>query len=488
MSLAINTNVSALTALYNLNQTEPALQTAIQRLSSGLRINSAADDPAGLIISDHLQSQIGGLNQAINNAQNGANLIKTAEAALGQVSSLLDSINQLAVNAANTGVNDTNMVQADQSQIQSAIQSIDSIATQTQFADKNLLDGTSGVTSNVTNTADIAGISIGSAFDGYQTASGNVTMTVTTAAARASANGSSAVVSYGSLSSTIGTSGTIVINGASIAVSSTDTVQSLLDKINAVTQQTGVTANYDSTNQVIDLAQSNYGANFKIVESESGTFIFGTAGTSVVGTNAVVSASAQAMVNGTATTETVTFTGGVNSTDSGLLVKDSAGNSILLTEVGNSTSTSNATVGSVTTGSVQFQVGANSGQTVNISLGNVQTNQLGTTAVAGLNLRTINVTTAQGASDAMQVVQQALTQVDTLRAKMGAFETDILNSNVQSLGIAVQNLSASESQIRDANIPQEVMNMTKYSILQQSGISVLAQANSLPQALLKLLP
>lgn len=487
MSLTINTNVSALTALYNLNQTEPALQTAIQRLSSGLRINSAADDPAGLIVSDHLQSQIGGLNQAINNAQNGANLIKTAEAALSQVSSLLDSINQLAVNAANTGVNDSNMVQADQTQIQSAIQSIDSIATQTQFADKNLLDGTSGVTSNVVNTADIAGISIGGTYDGYQTTSGNVTMSVSTAATRAAVTGSSAVVSYGALSSTIGSSGTIVINGQSISVSSTDTVQTLLDKINGVTSQTGVTANYDTTNKVIDLSQQNYGSNFKIVESESATFLFGTLGTSVVGANAVVSVSAKAMVNGTATTETVTFTGGTNSTDSGLLVKDSYGNSILLTEQGN-TSTGSVAVGSVTAGTVQFQVGANSGQTVSISLGNVQTNQLGTTAVSGLDLRTINVTTAQGASDAMQVVQQALSQVDTLRAQMGAFETDILNSNVQSLGIAVQNLSASESQIRDANIPQEVMNMTKYSILQQSGISVLAQANSLPQALLKLLP
>src|SRR5689334_19201028 len=145
MGLQINTNVTAMTALRNLTNVSGQVASSIEKLSSGLRINSAADDPAGLIISEGLRAQIGGLNQAISNSQDATNVIKTAEGALNQVSSLLDNIRQLAVHAANTGVNDQVAVQADQTQISSAISSIQRIAEQTQFGQKHLLDGTSGI-------------------------------------------------------------------------------------------------------------------------------------------------------------------------------------------------------------------------------------------------------------------------------------------------------------------------------------------------------
>src|SRR3989454_6382645 len=124
MSLRINTNVTALNALRNLDATSSSVATSIERLSSGLRINRSADDPAGLIISEGLRAQVDGLNQAISNSQEAGNVIKTAEGALGSVNDLLRNVRTLAVHAANTGVNDQVAVQADQTQIASAISSI----------------------------------------------------------------------------------------------------------------------------------------------------------------------------------------------------------------------------------------------------------------------------------------------------------------------------------------------------------------------------
>src|SRR5215468_3265929 len=185
MSLRINTNVTAINALRNLEQTSSSVSTSIERLSSGLRINRAADDPAGLIISEGLRAQIDGLQQSISNAQDASNLVKTAEGGLTEVNSLLRSIRQLAVHAANTGVNDANAVQADQNQIKSALDSIDRIASQTQFGTKRLLDGTSGITSAVVDTTNVAGIYIGGTFNGAATQSGDVSFTINAAATRA---------------------------------------------------------------------------------------------------------------------------------------------------------------------------------------------------------------------------------------------------------------------------------------------------------------
>src|SRR5215468_5042405 len=185
MSLRINTNVTALNALRNLDATTGAVSTSIERLSSGLRINTAADDPAGLIISEGLRSQVDGLNQAISNSQDANNLIKTAEGGLTEVNTLLRSIRQLAVHAANTGVNDVNAVQADQTQIKSALDSIDRIASQTQFGTKRLLDGTSGITAAVVDTTNVTGIYIGGTFNGAATQSGDVSFTINAAATRA---------------------------------------------------------------------------------------------------------------------------------------------------------------------------------------------------------------------------------------------------------------------------------------------------------------
>jgi flagellin len=396
----------------------------------------------------------------------------------------LQSINQLAVAAANTGANDPTAVQADQTQISSAIQSIDRIVSDTQYGSKKLLDGTSGVTSVVTNTTDLGGISIGGTFAGQATVAGNVTVHVTTAASFATSAGAATYASTTSLISqvnggTTGTGGTIVINGQSIQVSASDTVQTMIDKINNISSTTGVSAQFVSgaSGGHIELDQTNYGSNFNINYSESSTIL--GAQTFVSGANAV----AAVTVGGV----TATFTGGQSTGASGLQLTDSSGNSILLTEAGNTNLSTAAVVGTVSQGSLTFQIGANAGQNVSISIGNMASTQLGNTVVAGQSLNTIDVTTAQGAQNAIQIVQQALSQVSVLRAQLGSFQDNTLNSTINALGITSENLTASQASIADANVAQEVVNMTQNSILQQAGMSVLAQANQEPQMVLKLL-
>ena len=496
MGLQINTNISALNSLRNLQNVNNAVSSSIQKLSSGLRINEAADDPAGLIISEGLRAQVDGLNQAISNSQEAGNVIKTAEGALSTVSDLLRNVRTLAVHAANTGVNDQVAVQADQTQIQSAISSIQRIAEQTQFGAKKLLDGTSGTTASVVDTKSVAGASIGSTFGGVSTQSGPVTITVNNAATRAASVGTATYASINASISTvngttIGSGGSVVLNGQSISVSGSDTVQTLINKINNLSGATGVSANFTFGNGSgsVVLTQQSYGGNYKIDEAESANLIL-TGATNTVsasGLNATITVQAQTLVNGVVQTTTSVFSGGRSAGDSGLRAKDNYGNSILLTEAGNSTTTSGDGAINVTAGAVQFQVGANAGQTVSTSLGNIRATNLGNTSVAGSNLSLIDVTTQIGADNALKIADEAIGQVSQLRANLGAFQKNTLQSTIQYLGVGVENLQASTSQIRDTNVASEVVNLTKNQIIQQAATSVLAQANSAPQQVLALL-
>jgi flagellin len=497
MGLQINTNVTAIDALRNLDNVSNQVSSSIEKLSSGLRINTAADDPAGLVISNALQAQISGLNQAVSNSQDATNLIQTAEGGLSSISSLLNNIRTLAVHAANTGVNDATATQADQAQISSAIGSVQRIAEQTQFGDKNLLDGSSGISASVVDTTDVAGINIGGTYGGVATQNGTVNITVNNAASRAYVGGG-ANATYASVNASLstvnggstGSGGSIVINGQTITAGGSDSVQSLVNAINNLSGTTGVAADFTFANASgsIELTQQSYGSNFQINESESNTLLAGTAGTLTAGLNATVTVTASGLVNGVVTAVISTFVGGQGVGTSGLQVSDNEGNSILLTEAGNGlSSATQTTIGTITAGAVQFQIGANAGQTVSVSLGNVTAANLGNTTLAGQNLSTINVTTAQGATNAINIADQAISQVSTLSANLGAFQDYTLGSAINYLGISSENLSASESQIQDTDVAAEVTNLTKEQIIQQAATSVLAQANSDPQGVLRLL-
>lgn len=466
-----------MTALQNVSNTGDQLSQSITRLSTGLRINSAADDPAGLISANNFKAQITGVTQAMKNSQDAINYVKTAEGALSEVSNLLNSARGLAVAAGNNGTLTSSQIQANQAQLTSLVSSITRIANTTQYGTKKLLDGSSGVASSVTDGTKLTQLNIGGTLGGQAvTANSAVTVTVNAASTKATLDS----VDYGADdTAVVANPGAFTLNGVTISTLGTDTVTNVRDKINAVSQQTGITATTDGSG-VIHMSSVGYGSNAKINLADStGAIASGGAGfTAVAGTDG----NATVKVNGVSTL----FTASRNGND-GLTFSDSDGNTFSVTDAGNSATVQNATVGEVVVGTSQFQIGANSGQTTSLSLGNFAASQLGAGAVTGLSMNNLDLTTASGASSAIQVIDKAIDQVSKARGDMGNFQTNVLQANIASLGTAEQNMTATVSSIEDVDVASEMTNYTKLQILQQAGMSVLSQANSAPQAVLKLL-
>ncbi|MDW8105918.1 MAG: flagellin [Armatimonadota bacterium] len=493
MSLRINTNMSALNALRNVERAAEGFSRSIEKLASGLRINRAADDPAGLIRSEDLRAQIAGLEQAIMNSQDAANLVKTAEGALEEIHTLLRSMRQLAVASGNTGTNDLTALQANQNQILSAIDSINRIASQTQFGTKKLLDGTAGVSSVVTDATRLGGIFFTGSVRGrvgtaapqdYAVGTGAVTVEVTQTAMRAVYTGD---VNYASIDALIGTAGTVVINGVSFTTDGNETIGNFINRINAASNVTGVTADLVASGNDLQvrLRTVEYGRNFRIELSDAQGLIIDGGGTaSEQGRNAIARVT---ITNSNNNQVVITFEGGRSATDSGLRLTDEKGNVILLTERGNTELTTAAAVARTTAGQLEFQIGANAGQVARLSINNVSAQRLGQGVVASKSLADIDVTKAGGAEEAIKIIDAAIQQISKLRGDMGAFQKNVLESNMRSLAIAKENLTATESAIRDTNFAEEISRFTRFQILQQAGMSVLGQANFAPQAVLQLI-
>lgn len=494
MSLRINTNLSALNALRNVERASDNFGRSIEKLASGLRINRSADDPAGLIRSEDLRAQIVGLEQAIANSQDAANLIKTAEGALDEMHNLLRSMRQLAVASGNTGTNDLTALQANQNQIASAFDSINRIAAQTQFGTKKLLDGTAGTTAVVTDFTRVGGLFFGGSVYGsvggaasqdYAIGTGTITIDVTTAATRAQVTGSR---NYTTATDIIQTSASVVINGVNFTTQAgTTTLQSFVDQINSQTSVTGVVAEiYDNSgNFNVRLRAAEYGANFSVTVNDQQAILYSSATTA---TNTGVDAAATVTVrNIDGGDVTVLFTGGKASGDSGLRLTDAKGNVLLLTEAGNNTTSGDGAIGRTSAGQLEFQIGANAGQISRFSINNMRADKIGTGAVSGKSLRDIDVTKTGGAEEALKIIDAAIQQVSKLRGDMGAFQKNVLESNMRSLSVAKENLTATESAIRDTNFAEEISRFTKFQILQQAGMSVLGQANFAPQGVLQLI-
>ncbi len=476
MSLRINLNTSALAAHRTLAGTDRNLGKTIERLSSGFKINCAADDPAGLVISEKLRAQVSGLEQAIKNAGDAVNMVKTTEGALNEVSSLLRSMRDLAVHAANTGANDDAAIAADQAQITNAIASINKVASETQFGNKKLLDGSAGVMATITGTQTTAA-NLNYALTLADTDA--VSVNVTTAAAQATV----LTKAFGANdAAAIGATGTFSLKGndntVQIAYSATMTVSQLASIINGQSGTTGIAATVNGSG-VITLKSAEYGTNAEISITGGGDILAGGA----------LSASAKG-VNAAAT---VTHTGGTggNVSDAswtsgyGTTLMDSLGNMIALTTAAGSTVADLGQQFTVARGSLVFQVGAYAGQTREISMQSTAANQLGAGAVSGKTLADVDV--RDNPTSALLILDQAIKDITTIRANLGATQKNVFESSITSLTIAQENIAASESTIRDTDMASEVVNLTRFQILQQAGTSMLAQANMTPQTLLKLL-
>ncbi len=623
MSTAINTNTTAFMAADNLTMNTNNLSTDIQRLSTGLQINSAADNPAGLVISEDMQAQVTGLSQATSNSNDAINMIKTAEGALNQVQNLLISMRQLAVHASNLGVNDTTAVQADQTQIASAIESINRISSTTQFANKNLLDGSA--TSGLTTTAGSASASAGGQFaivasgtwstgnaysytqnslsttsaatDSFATTKvGPVATAVTMTSANTTFGGSITIngnqynltgstpatltafntaIAASGYQATINGSGNLVFNAQASGPTTQPTINASSLVISGATSSIASTGADATTTSTFATAAGTGGTLTKSVaavvattpisvsgtlqlQSASGTTFTKTyaPGTSLyqvqqdlnstfgTGPDAVTaSTNAAGSLVFTDTTNNLTSTGSsfsaynsvtpptvstfTNGTLASMTLSDgthtltststqitngqsyySFGNGLVLSS-GVAASTTSTTslngslqtvAGATTAGTnLEFQIGANGGQTASESIQSIAANQLGTgapsytdangttqTVLTG-SVADVNVTSFKGAQDAIAVLDQAINQISTLRANLGAFQTNVLQSNVTSLGVAQSNLSSSLSTIRDADLATTVTDYTKNQILVQASTSALSYANQMPQALLKLL-
>ena len=474
---SINTNINAITAINALNSTKMQMSTSMTRLSTGLRINGAADDPSGLIATKRMGAQIASMTQAESNTQDAINYSKTADGALDEVNTLLQNARTLAVASGNSATLTTDQLAANQQQLASIVSSITRISQTTQYNTKNILDGSAGTQSAVTSGANLSSLNIGGTFDGTSViANGPVSINVTAAASQASVTSRAFASSSTAVGST--NAGSFTINGTTFNATATTTAGDLVNMVNQASNSTGVVASYESGAVVLKSNAFGSKAAVNLVDSTGVLRAAGAGSTAVTGTDATATV--------TIGSATAAFTGSQNGTD-GLTLSDADGNTFKLTAAGNAVANI-ANAGQITVGTSSFQIGANQGQTSQLSLGSFAASELGRGSGGNAaDLTQLDLTTASGATDALTVIDKAIDDVTTSRGKIGNFQTNVLESNARNLATAKENLTATQSQIQDVDVASEMTNYTRLQILQSTGMAILAQAKSAPQSVLQLL-
>ena len=472
----INTNVSSLIAQRVLRKNNESLNKSLERLSTGLRINKGADDPAGLIASENLRLEKSGIAQAIDNAERASNIIGTAEGGLTEVSTLLTELQQLVSQAANTGGLSEEEIAANQLQVDSILGTINRIAGSTAFQGAKLLNGnyayaTSGVTASAFTTMQINAARLPDA------QSVNVVVQVTDSA-------TTGQVTFTGTGTGAGNTVTLEIAGNTgteqLSFAGSTTIANIATAVNAIKEVTGVSAAVSGT--TLRFNSRDYGSDqFVSVKALSGTFtVAGGTNGKDAGTDAVVKvngAAAEASgINITYRTNNLdmefdlsTFNGTTNGLNNGLT------KTFTITGGG-----ANFSLGSKVTEGEKISIGIQSVSTS--SLGDGAVGYLSTLASGGANnLSSGNLVQAQ------KIVDKAVKQVSQLRGRLGAFQKFTIGSTVNSLGVAYENASAAESAIRDTDFAEETAKLTRSQILVSAATTVLAQANASPQAALNLL-
>ena len=500
MSTRINTNTTAFDASINLSKNTAAQSQDIARLSSGLRINSAADDPSGYVLSQSLQAQSGSLTQATNNTNDAINVVKTAEGALTQVQALLVNIRQTIVQAANVGTNNSTALTADAQAVSDSVASIDRISSTTQFNGKNLLDGSANsggasFTAGTGTAVAAVGKSLSvsgqaGAYGATGVSSGNVVYAAGTADVEtATFNGGAAANTFG---------GSFTIEGKTVNL--TGTQNTTANITTAIQQQTGLnytvagdaSAGVTFTNTVKGAvsAPAVLTGLKSFVVTTGATASTATAGSQAAGTNATLTAGGQTSDTVSADGTTFSFTTGAlkglslttNSTTAGTIGTFSA-------------SADKAVAGN----DLQFQIGSNQNQTISLSIGSTKSNNVGayTDAASGTSFKlqdllkggALDLTDVTGKSQqtALGVIDQAIQDISAASEKLGSTQTNVLQSNIASLAVSQSNNDSSLSTVRDTDLAATVVDYTKNQILVQAGTSALSYANQAPQAILKLL-
>jgi flagellin len=466
----INTNVQSLVAQNALRQNNSAESTSLERLSTGLRINSGADDPSGLIASENLKSQTTGIQTAITNANQANNIIGTADGALGEVSNLLTSLQGLVSQTANSGALSTAEVAANQSQVDSILNTINRIAGSTSFQGTQLLNGqldytTSGVTS--TDVTNVQVNSANTAFGAKVSVAVDVVSSATTA--KLAYTGGTVTGSTGVTIQLTGTAGT-----QQLSFTSGTAASAIVSDINAVKSSTGVSATLSGTDVAIN--STSFGSSqYVSVKAITGSFAT-TGGSSgrATGKDAVVDVNgSQASANGTA----------ISYNSNGLSVQFNLASAF---------NKPGSTSFNVTGGGANFAIGSSVNAEGNASIGiqSIFTSALGNATDGYLNTLGSGQTNSLSSSNlntAQSIVNDAVNQVSSLRGRLGAFQSDTINSTINSLNVAYENASSAYSNITDADFAAETANLTRNEILVQSATTVLSQANAAPKSALTLL-
>ena len=514
MPQIINTNIASLNAQRNLNMSQTSLQQALTRLSSGLRINSAKDDAAGLAIAERFTTQIRGLNQAARNANDGISLSQTAEGSLGELTNNLQRIRELAVQSANATNSASDRAALDL-EVQQRLAEVDRIATQTSFNGQKILDGTFG------NAAFQVGANVG------ETISVGLSTSMRTVAIGKTADYVNGTTAYSSSyavgqqgtgvdTSAIG-SGEVTIaigSGSAIAiVASTDnsstgagrTAGSAYSKAAAINASglSGLTVDADTAAQFNMAATAVSATNTGFSLSLNGVAIYtaysGVASGALTADQVVTAINANSSASG--------VTASYDSANTRLTLSASDGRNIAVSQT-NTTTTTDAIQGiegtnnavntatGFTPGATGVAANATYGGTLRmtaaetITVGGSTPARIGYTAVSmalgNTALNSASVTTVSNANTAITRVDAALNAVSTLRSTFGAIQNRF-ESTIANLQATTENLTASRSRIQDTDFAQETAALTRGQILQQAGTAMLAQANSLPNGVLALL-
>lgn len=492
MALTINTNISSLNAQRNLGKSQNALARSMERLSSGLRINSAKDDAAGLAISDRMTSQIMGMNQATRNANDGISLAQTAEGAMQESTNILQRIRELAVQSANAtnSAADRGALQAEVNQLKAEM---NRIAQSTTFNGLNILDGTfvSQQFQVGANANETIGVSISSmAADDlgrYYVDTPNSIINQGTGSALAAAAGTPTT-------NTIALQ-TLTITGAAgaetIDVTANATAWDIAAAITNSADGTGVTATARTETEISGLDNDGIvsftigsGGNTATVSASVTTTDLGSLATilnnqsGVTGVTATVSNGALTLVQAEGKDIQI---GSFNNSGGGTID--------VIPPDGNTTALA---VGQGTVISGQIELSSQDSYTVASSITNANGSVFNNAAITDNQIASfeevtdIDISNILGSNDAIKIVDAALGKIDAQRGDLGALQNRF-ESTIANLMNVAENLTAARSRIRDADIAQETSIMTQKNILQQAGVAILSQANQSPQLALQLL-
>jgi len=489
--MVIGTNVASLTAQRHLENSRLDMETAMERLASGSRLNSATDDAAGLTISNRMEAQVNGINQSVRNANDSISLAQTAEGAMGEISSALSRMRTLATQAS-TGTYSDDDRKSLNFEVASLVAEISRIASDTEFNGMNILDGTyvgkdTFVGTQASHTVSLTIGSVGGGSLGVGSGSSYATEVVGTAVTATAALAAGAITINGF------NVGATVADGVSQTGDSSSAI-AVAKAINAVSGDTKVSAVAQATAVAGSAVGTSSATGFGLVIAAGGVVINGVdigaigASTSVADRGSDVAAAINAVTGQTGVTATFGTTGAVQ-----LAAVDGRNVSVttLTAATGLGTGLGSGGAGTVTTKSSVTLSSTDSG---GITVGGQAeaTGGFGTagltaaTATAGAGVSSIDITSQAGALTALATLDAAISQLGTERANLGSFQNR-LNHTVSNLMQVAENTSAARSRIADTDYAVESANLAKAQVLQQAGTAMLAQANASGQSVLSLL-